>query len=105
MIKDKTKVLCLIAFALTASGCSNDGTDITDTQLLDDAINADVITTTEVTNGTGTSSGIATQVTPVSSAQMAAFVRNPLLAAIPTELNGGTSTSLPRSYITNPLTN
>ena len=115
MNRDNIKILCLIAITLTASGCGGDSD--TDTQLSqnDNALitdetatttteaTIDDIATTELTDSTDTSGGIATPVQPVSSAQMDAFVGNPLLTAIPTELNGGTLTVLPGSFIINPL--
>ena len=49
-----------------------------------------------------TINGTATPVQTVSSAQMDAFVANPLLAAIPTELSGGAPVAT-SNFITNPL--
>jgi hypothetical protein len=82
------------------------GVSIADPQILNDgALNTDGTATAEVTLSTDTSDGIATPVASVSAAQMDAYIDNPLLTAIPTELNGGTNTGLPSSYITNPLMN
>jgi len=36
---------------------------------------------------------------------MDAFVKNPLVASIPAELNGSSTNALSRRYITNPLVN
>lgn len=95
----KTKMLCLIAIVLTASGCGSGNGNAEDT---DPLISSDRVIST---NGAIISGGVATPVASVSSLQMDEFVDNPLVTVIPTELNGGTSTSLSTSYIANPLAN
>lgn len=97
MISDKVKTLCILAAMLTASGCGSSGGDgVTDPQiLLDDA----------VASGVTASDGFATPVASVSSGQMDAYVDNPLVKAIPVELNGGASNASSGNYITNPLIN
>lgn len=104
---DKAKWVCLVAFtALAVSGCgkssSTDEVVVAETDpliVVDDPVDAEVTPTTEATDG------IATPVVAVSSAQMDAFVTNPLVAEIPAELNGGSSTAVSRGYVTNPLIN
>lgn len=95
----KVKLLCLLAFTLTASGCGNSGGDgITDPQIaFDDVASTDVLATT--------SDGMATPVASISSGQMDAYVDNPLVTKIPTEINGGSSSASSGNYITNPLIN
>lgn len=99
-----THVLCILAFALVASGCSSrDSNELTtDAQTSnDDAPDRIVI---EVTPSTDTSDGTATPVAPVSTFEMDDFVSNPLLRAIPAELDDG-DTPAPTSYVVNPLIN
>lgn len=109
VIFDKARVLCLIAFTLTASGCGNNnsnepGAETTEPLiLLDDALSTDGTTATELTVNTDTSDGLASSVTPVGSFQMDEYVENPLVTAVPAELNGAMSTSVSADYITNPL--
>ena len=105
MISDKGKMLCLIAFTLTASGCGGGGGN-GDGNLEPEILTGDGSdATTEVTNGIDTSDGTASSVIPVSSAELESFVENPLITAIPSELDNGTATGLSSEYITNPLTN
>lgn len=101
-MNDKTKMLCLIAFVLTASGCGSGNGNGEDTDLTDPLISSDGVIST---NGATISGGVATPVASVSSLQMDEFVDNPLVTVIPTELNGSTSTGLSTSYIANPLSN
>jgi len=109
MIFDKAKLLCLVAFTLTASGCgssnSNEpGAETTEPlMLVDDVVSSEGATTSELTVSTETSGGVADSVTPVSSFQMDEYVENPLVTAVPAELDGTTSTRVPAGYITNPL--
>lgn len=112
MTSDMIKLLCVMAITLCVSSC---GSRNDPSSSEDDAVTTvntdDILTITsttgsaEVIDGTETSDGIATAVPAVSSAQMDAFIDNPLLKSIPGELNGGTSTSLATSYIVNPLMN
>ena len=104
MISEKVKLLCLPALMLAISGCSNSGSDdITDTQpFFDDTASLELI---EATASTDTSDGTATPVASVSSGQMDAYVDNPLVTAIPTEIKDDTSNASTGNYITNPLIN
>jgi len=113
---NNAKLFCLIAFALTVSGCG--GGDTSGSQVLvDDPLNTGDTVVTDGIAGVGgdstvitetdlsdmeTINGTATPVQTVSSAQMDAFVANPLLAAIPTELSGGAPVAT-SNFITNPL--
>jgi len=109
MINDKSKLIAAVAVTLIISGCSSgDSGGSADSQtMLDDPIagTANEATTPEVTVSTQTSTGLAVPAIPVSSAQMDAFVKNPLVASIPAELNGSSTNALSRRYITNPLVN
>ena len=114
MLSNKTKVICLIAFAITASGCSGGGSDEA-LSPLNDEVNTEVTTATndtslaeeasgtEVTNTAETSGGFATPVASVSSSQMDAFIVNPLSSAIPAELNDAAASVSPNGFVANPL--
>lgn len=116
MITKKAAMFYLIVFTLSTSGCGggsgSGNADNTDPQILfDDNLSVETTAeatteaTTEVTIGTDTSDGIATPVASVSSAQMDAYVNNPLVKEIPIELNSASSNAVARRYITNPLIN
>ena len=113
-MNDQIKTLCLLAVTLVISGCSGSGDDEgTDVQLQsNDPIITDVTTTdesttpttTEVADVTVTSDATAVPVTDVSSAQMDAYIDNPLLTSIPAELSSGVS-GVTADFIINPLIN
>lgn len=135
MISDKTKMLCLIAFTVAASGCgersdsSTGSSEITDPAIFIEDEVAAVNTTTEanidpdnegtavdttavvnieapgVADSLEISDGFATPIPLMTSGQMDAFVENPLSTEVPSELNSGITTALSRNYITNPLVN
>lgn len=110
---DKAKVLCLVAFAFAVSSCgSSDGNSneagsespgTTVLPTLDDVVDTGDPASTELTTGTDTSAGFATPVIAVSSSEMDDFVINPLQSAIPAELSGGSTSTQPARFITNPL--
>ena len=112
MISDKTKLLCLIAVALTVSGCGGSGgsgsengsVEVIDPQvILEDEVNTVGTTTNESVDVNETSGGFATPVASVSSMEMDAFIQNPLVAAIPSELSSSSSNAQSSGFITNPL--
>lgn len=118
MFSDQSrKLIFLAAISALASGCggsdsaTNDSVDpqlATDEVIVttaSDAISADVTDGSEIEpeTATETSIGIAIPVQPVSSSQMDTFIQNPLVAAIPTELSGSSSTSVSSNFMINPL--
>jgi len=115
MLSNKTKVICLIAFVITASGCSGGGSDDETLSTLNDEISSEVTTATddtslaegttetEMINTAETSDGFATPVASVSSSQMDAFIVNPLSSAIPAELNDAAASVSPNGFVANPL--
>lgn len=115
MRDNKAVMLLAAAFTLTVAGCSgrdNDegsvvqGSNITITVPEDTTDTSNVTTTaTEPTVSTETTDGTATPVAQVSSAQMDRFIKNALLAEIPSELDGSTTTAVAASFIVNPLLN
>ena len=106
MISDKTKALGVVALTLALTGClSSEGTDSNAPLIPDDDVilTNTTVTTTEITNTTDITDGVASPVSAVSSAQMDAFVDNPLLVSIPAEAEGEASNASSSSFITNPL--
>jgi len=84
------KLFCSLAIALATAGCGGSG-------------DSESAAATEAASSADTSDGVASPVQPISSAQMDAFVSNPLLSRVPEELKGGTAQS--SSYVSNPLIN
>jgi len=116
MINDKRRIFCLIAFVFVVSGCissSDDVTELDDVSTVDDVIISDdgVVTTevtTEVTAEEALTASDATDATAapvaqVSSAQMDAFIKNPLIAPIPAELQNNASAIAAQGFIANPF--
>ncbi len=103
MTSDKATAVCLVVFALVASGCSGreDGVELPNDDVVDvDDPDRIVI---EVQLGTETDDSIATPVTPVSSFEMDSFIVNPLLTAGPSEVDGSSSNVVARAFTINPL--
>lgn len=114
MISHRTVAICLIAGAITITGCGGgEGTDTetngTDPIITDDdaLTDNDVVTEpdAEADNDVVVTDSDATPVVPVSTEQMDSYIDNPLLAQIPAELANKPVNSPSRSYLINPLLN
>lgn len=108
MLYEKIKILCAIVFALTVSGCGSGGGedgDIADPVALplENTVNTEDTTTSELTVSMDTSESTATPVQPVSTVQMDAFVENPLVTVIPSELASVMATQSSTRFVKNPL--
>lgn len=120
MMTPKTRLLYLIGttltVALTVSGCGSGGNGSNGSEVLDpQAVGEEILdttdssavvdtTTNEMSSINETTEAMPTVAPTVSSAGMDDFIVNPLLSAVPAELNGSSTTSLPSNFASNPLT-
>ena len=112
MISDRTRILCLAAVVSVIGGCGGGGSsgDSAAEQVAADGAPGGIgaggsSPSSEVDGATETSGGVATGVPAISSAEMDDFVKNPLVSAIPSELNDGTARVASSEFIINPLMN
>lgn len=109
MINEWRKMLGLLAFALAISGCSGGGSGDDTVEVADVPMPSDdavVSVEAELSDGAiASADGVATPVESVSSGQLDRFIDNPLVNAIPAELDGSASNGVSASYIANPMMN
>lgn len=105
MTSKNTRMLCLLAFIVIASGCSSrDSDELTDAGVSnDDAPTTNEPIVIEVVTVTDTTDSTATPVAPVSTFQMDGYISNPLLSPIPSELEGNAPAGLSNNFVANPL--